>query len=274
MDKPFNSLYMGFFSETVGSEPFFEAPVFIFQFPLYGIFLWNRDSMPASGDQNCLFQFPLYGIFLWNRRLLKRTLSATSWCSFNSLYMGFFSETRRNSPQTTWRIGCFQFPLYGIFLWNWRGGCGIQPSTSSPFNSLYMGFFSETDLTEKWYVEEYVDFQFPLYGIFLWNTEKLEDIRILNKYFQFPLYGIFLWNWTHQKAYRTRIGHLSIPSIWDFSLKQNAFADWAYKCKSRSFNSLYMGFFSETQAFRRRSSGDSITFNSLYMGFFSETERL
>ena len=93
----------------------------VFQFPLYGIFLWNRKALNHLVTSTYYFQFPLYGIFLWNP-----TVEA---------YLAYW---------TPW--GDFQFPLYGIFLWNAIRQAIIKYIQNHTFNSLYMGFFSETGL--------------------------------------------------------------------------------------------------------------------------------
>jgi len=217
--KTFNSLYMGFFSET-GAIRLLELTDWnYFQFPLYGIFLWNhRDahrrrsgsaglSIPSIWDFSLKrhspfswylypqvhFQFPLYGIFLWNAE--RRTVMGNM-------------------------LTYFQFPLYGIFLWNHGSHTGLTvvldvlsiPSIWDFSLKLEVLLVRQDDA--PWH------FQFPLYGIFLWNLWRSHGQARIVGCFQFPLYGIFLWNMLHHMIGETDILMLSIPSIWDFSLKR------------------------------------------------------
>ena len=111
--------------------------------------------------------------------------------------MGFFSETSTNSRQIFRRLSNpFQFPLYGIFLWN---GNSLTLYTGNwvkcnAFNSLYMGFFSETTPEHR--------------------KDHTRETRSFNS-----LYMGFFSETKRERSQFKRVLELSIPSIWDFSLK-------------------------------------------------------
>ena len=221
-----------------------EAKIFNFQFPLYGIFLWNRHtrSEPHSGHALSIPSIWDFSLKLSISKFSSVPLTVT----FNSLYMGFFSETQYGHLSTS-------FPHLG-----------------HSFNSLYMGFFSEThpQIPPEWDMENVLSIPS------IWDfslKQFLVTSRVVSRtIFQFPLYGIFLWNAAKRsKGAGTLKDLLSIPSIWDFSLKHCLTS--LSLIPPYPFNSLYMGFFSETSLMKSLRVKGSFTFNSLYMGFFSET---
>ena len=89
------------------------------------------------------------------------------------------------------------------------------------FNSLYLGFFHESNSC---------------------NKIILNSIYI----FQFPLLGIFPWILTQVVGVHSNLPDLSIPSTWDFSMNHHTFGSRAVS-HIFSFNSLYLGFFHESR---------------------------
>ena len=135
--------------------------------------------------------------------------------TFNSHHMGFLIET--SSVTTFDRKG-------------------------HPFNSHHMGFLIETQLVYS-VSPSAPCFQFPSYGISHWNrwTRYVEPIMVV---FQFPSYGISHWN-DFKVSPKGRDRNLSIPIIWDFSLKHHQRIH--EPIQGKSFNSHHMGFLIETQ---------------------------
>ena len=91
--EAFNSLYLGFFHESTS----------------------RKTSRKARLENS--FQFPLLGIFPWiippDRGISRDYVRFT----FNSLYLGFFHESRFGKEITVHYYPNFQFPLLGIFPW-------------------------------------------------------------------------------------------------------------------------------------------------------------
>ena len=105
-----------------------------------------------------------------------------------------------------------------------------------------MGFLIETPYISIYPVDD-DDFQFPSYGISHWNREKHElEMKKLED-FQFPSYGISHWNINFPPP-TSPWSALSIPIIWDFSLKRPEW--WELIDWNTTFNSHHMGFLIET----------------------------
>ena len=68
----------------------------------------------------------------------------------------------------------------------------MAPAANEPFNSLYMGFFSETRQDNAPWHERYVTFNSLYMGFFSETTNETREGTDIKCDFQFPLYGIFL----------------------------------------------------------------------------------
>ena len=171
----------------------------------------------------------------------------------------------------------------------------IMDDRLNTFNSLYLGFFHES----HWYAEG-VSFWTHLSIPSTWDFSMNRLLRVslslnLLRSLSIPSTWDFSMNLRRYASLWCWLGILSIPSTWDFSMNLNGVS--AAGCSLLPFNSLYLGFFHESQRPPAASSSGGLfqfpllgifpwitttlqfcythgprSFNSLYLGFFHESD--
>ena len=152
--------------------------------------------------------------------------------------MGFLIET----SVPLWRLSrCSTFNSHHMGFLIETSITYCQECLKWSFNSHHMGFLIETKSRRRGAWTQ-LFFQFPSYGISHWNFSLCRS-RVFCYLFQFPSYGISHWNvWVVVQSFA--FSSLSIPIIWDFSLKRFWYNDTGVYVKA--FNSHHMGFLIET----------------------------